>query len=72
MGEGPGCGEGHACFGGEVRVGYVAEDFFGGRGGRGRGLGYGNVDCAGLAAELHVAHCEESGADGCAADEFEV
>lgn len=53
-------------------MGYVAEDFFGGRGGRGRGLGYGNVDCAGLAAELHVAHCEESGADGCAADEFEV
>lgn len=56
-----------ALFGVQVRLGYVADDFF-----AGAGLREGDVDDGGLAAEFDVFDCDGYGAGLCAAEEVDV
>jgi hypothetical protein len=53
-------------FGGEIRVGDVAKDFFA------VALGEGHVDDGHLPAEFDVSHDEGGGTDICTPEEFEM
>jgi hypothetical protein len=53
-------------FGGEIRVGDVAQDFFA------LALGEGHVDDGHLPAEFDVSHDEGGGTDICTPEEFEM